>query len=344
MNLKIRTLLALFLVSLAHNAFADEVITTDGAKLVGTITLIDKGTITLKTSYAGTLKIKQDQVASFSTDESVVVRLESGTVMAGPIQSSQNGKLKITSEDGVLETNTAKIAATWSPDAEDPEVARNRREWQYDASLDLTGRSGNVDKFRLGAGVDAKLKGPNDTLAFFLDYEQAEEEGIKSEDRAAGGASYESFFSQVLGWYARTELETDVIDNIKLRSTTAAGLSYRLINKDKQNLVARSGIGYRFTSFDNNAPDESTATVDFGLAHDYEFSNMFVMENNITFVPSIDDPSNYRLVHDSGIEVPLGSSQNWKIRMGVNNEYLSETTAQEKLDTTYYTRMIYSWR
>lgn len=344
MKLKYGNILALISLVLAHTISADEIITTDGAKLVGNITLIEKGTIYLDTSYAGTLKISQEQVASFSTEQPRVVRLESGTVMAGPITSSPNGKLKITSEDGVLETNTAKVAATWTPGAEDPEVLRNRREWRYDASLDLTGRSGNVDKFRFGTSLNARLKGPNDTLAFFFQYEQAEEEEIKTEDRAVGGASYESFFSKILGWYVRTELETDRIDNIKFRSTSAGGLSYRLINKERQSLVARSGIGYRYTSFDNDEDDESSPTIDFGLAHKYEFENFFVMKNDLTFVPAVDDFSNYRVVHDSGIEIPITAGDNWKLRMGVANEYESESTAEKKLDTRYYTRMIYSWR
>ena len=115
MKLKYACILALFSLLLAHSVSADEVITIDGARLVGNITLIDTGTIHLDTSYAGTLKIAQEQVASFSTELPRVVRLESGTVMAGPIESSTNGKLKIKSEDGVLETNTTKVAATWSP-------------------------------------------------------------------------------------------------------------------------------------------------------------------------------------------------------------------------------------
>lgn len=336
--------LALLALLSKHISTADEVITTDGARLVGNITLIDKGSIHLDTSYAGTLKISQEQVASFSTEQPRVVRLESGTIMAGPIESSNNGKLKITSEDGVLETSTSKVAASWSPGAEDPEVVRNRREWRYDAHLDLTGRDGNTDKFRLGTGLEAQLKGPDDTLAFFFEYEQAEEEDLKTEDRAAGGASYESFFSKILGWYARTELETDAIDNVKLRSTSAGGLSYRLINKDKQSLVLRSGLGYRYTAFDDDSEDESSATIDFGLAHSYEYKGIFVMKNDLTYVPALDDFGNYRVVHDSGVEIPIGSSDNWKLRMGIKNEYESQSTTDEKLDTFYYTRMIYSWR
>ncbi|WP_269526589.1 DUF481 domain-containing protein [Coraliomargarita parva] len=336
--------LTLALLLAAGTAHADLVVTTDGARLTGTITLIDKGTIHLDTPYAGKLKIKQEQVASFETESPVTVRLQSGTVMSGPVESTGDGKLKIKSEDGVLETNTARVVASWGPEAEDPEVVRNRREWQYDASVDITGKTGNTEKFNMGASLKAKLKGPNDSLSFYAEYEQGEEEGNKTDDRAAGGMAYESFFSKHLGWYVRSELEMDNIDNIKMRSTSAAGMSYRLINKDHQTLVARSGLGYRYTAYDNDKEDESSPTLDFGLAHTYQFMDDIYMTNDLTYVPSLDDFANYRVVHDSGVEIPVGSGNNWKIRMGVKNEYESQPANDNKLDTSYYTKMIYSWR
>jgi hypothetical protein len=67
------------------------------------------------------------------------------------------------------------------------------------------------------------------------------------------------------------------------------------------------------------------------------------MKIDLTFVPAIDDFSNYLFVNDSGIEIPVGSGDNWNVRMGIKNEYDSDTTAEEKLDTTYYTKMVYSW-
>jgi len=341
--MKQTTLIIFSCLFISSAALADVVRTKDGAQLTGTITLIDKGIIHLDTTYAGTLRIQQNQVESFESDSPRVLRLASGTVMAGPIASSGGETIRIQSEDGVLETTIAKVTAAWAPDAEDPEIVRNRRAWRYNASFDLTGKSGTTDKYQLGTSVVAKLAGPNDTLRFFAEYEQAEAEDVKTEDRTAGGASYESFFSEIFGWYARTEVESDPIDNVKLRSTSAGGMSYRLIDKDYQTLVARTGLGYRYTAFENDSDDESSATLDIGLAHTYRFNDHFKMKNDLTFVPAIDDFSNYRFVHDSGVEIPIGSSENWKIRIGIKNEYESEATASEKLDTSYYTRMIYSW-
>lgn len=337
-------------LSLSILSYADQVITNDGAQLIGNITLIDQGVIHMETAYAGKLEIQQAQVASFETREPVFVRLASGTTMSGPVRSTPEGTLKIQSEDGILETGMARVVASWSPASEDPQIIRlrekeeaMRRQWKFRSSLDLLGKNGNSEEFSLGAKFEAKLKSPEDELSFFAEYEQREKNGDKTADRLAGGISYESFFSEVYGWYVRTELETDAIDEIDLRSTTAAGLSYRIINNDHQTLVARTGLGYRYTAYDGMKPNDSSPTLDFGLAHTYRFKDDIYMENKLTYVPSIDDFGNYLIVHDSGIEIPVGRGDNWKIRMGVKNEYESQPAAEENLDTTYYSKMIYSW-
>ncbi|MFT4900769.1 MAG: putative salt-induced outer membrane protein YdiY [Lentimonas sp.] len=347
-----RTLLCLaaLLASLSP-AIADVVITTDGAKLTGSISRIEAGVIYLDTAYAGTLEIKQALVSSFETEAPLFVRLVSGTTMAGPVASAADGKIKIISTDGTMETELSRVIASWGPQSEDPQIAGLKarelamsRQWKFKGSLDMLGKSGNTEEFGLGARFDAKLKSPNDELAFFAELEQRETEGATTEDRIAGGISYESFFSEHYGWYVRERLETDKIDNIEFRATTGFGLSYRLINKEKQNLQLRSGLGHRYTGYDNGTENESSATLDFGLAHSYTYKNVFSMDNVLTYVPSVDDFGIYTIIHDSGIEFPVGSGQQWSIRMGVKNEYESQPAADKKLDTTYYSRMIYSWK
>ena len=88
---------------------ADSVTTKDGSVLNGTITLIDQGDINIETAYAGKLILKQSEVETLQTDTPVVIRLQSGTKMTGPVTASSGGKLKIESADGVLETAPAKL-------------------------------------------------------------------------------------------------------------------------------------------------------------------------------------------------------------------------------------------
>ena len=70
------------------------------------------------------------------------------------------------------------------------------------------------------------------------------------------------------------------------------------------------------------------------------------MTNSLTYVPKFEDFGDYRLKQDSAVELPLGLSDFWKLRLGVSNAYKSFIPVDselEKLDTTYYTRLILSW-
>lgn len=61
-------------------------------------------------------------------------------------------------------------------------------------------------------------------------------------------------------------------------------------------------------------------------------------------MPAFRDFSNYRLRHESGFEIPLSSSQ-WKLKLGLTNEYLSVPPANvDRFDTTYFTSLLLNWK
>ena len=68
------------------------------------------------------------------------------------------------------------------------------------------------------------------------------------------------------------------------------------------------------------------------------------MENSLYYSPTFDDFGDYRAVHDSSLKIPVGNGESFWIRMGIKNEYESQTSAEEKLDTSYYTKLVYSWK
>ncbi|MDF1613881.1 DUF481 domain-containing protein [Desulfurivibrio dismutans] len=228
----------------------------------------------------------------------------------------------------------------WVSDASGEELRR----WLYEAELDLVGKEGNTREFGLGGGLTATLKGTDDALKLITEYERRKTDGEKTTDRMLGAADYESFPSKYLGWYVRTALEKDVIDRIRWRSTSGTGLSYRLLNREHHTLVARSGIGYRYTRYDNELGSDSDPTMDLGLVHRYEFGRQWSLRNELTYSPSLADFGDYRVFHDSALEIPVGTGDFWKLRMGVRNDYESRPVVEERLDTTYYTRLVLSWQ
>lgn len=327
-------------------AHADVVTTKDGARLTGKIVHIGDNVITLETPYAGELSIEKAQVSSFSTDEPVFLRLQSGTTMAGVVQSDASGKLSIQSEDGMLITTPEKVKQSWRPGDNDPQLAEvqsSMRKWKYKAGVDINGKSGNSDEFGTRIKVDAKLTGPNDELHFYGSIDRQEKNSKKTSDETIGGVAYDSYVYKDWGWYVREELENDEFEEIDLRSTSAGGLTYRIINKPRQKLRGRLGLAYLYESYTTNR-DEQATSLDLGAYHRYkDEAEYYEVETDVTLLPSLEGGGGYLLSHDSGVEVPLGKDF-WKLRIGVTNDYNSDPNpGRDKLDTTYYTRMLLEW-
>ena len=140
----------------------------------------------------------------------------------------------------------------------------------------------------------------------------------------------------------REEIGTDRIKELDFYSNTAAGLGYAVIKESNQDLTFRGGLAYRYESYEYGE-DISTPALDLALIHSYTAKN-WKLGNKIVFLPSLEDFANYRVQHDSFLELPLAASQ-WKIRLGVANDYVSEPQVdKKKLDTTYYTKFLLQWK
>ncbi len=358
MHLKntLRAVLALvsFALMIAAPLAADVVETKNGARLVGKVTKIEDGKVHLTTDFAGDLVIKQSEVTAISTDAPVFVRLASGTVLEGTV-AGEGDTIKIAGADGVLTTQVAKVAASWGPGGEDPQVtamkadlAARDRKWSLQTTFDLTGRSGNTNATGLAAGFTATLKGQKDALKFYgtTNYASSEDAAgveTKTADELIVGVDYSTFFSEHAGWFMRQELERDNVEGVDLRSTTDAGFKYRAIKNDRQELNVRVGAGYRFESYSTGA-DNGGAVASLGLNNVFKVGSFTNLVTDLQYLPSIDDFADYRFVHDSAFEIPL-SAGFWKLRVGLNNQFNSRPQPGRKdMDTTYYTRLILNWR
>jgi putative salt-induced outer membrane protein YdiY len=335
---------------IAAPALADVVETKSGARIVGKITKIDGGKIYLTTDYAGDLTIKQSEVSGVTTEAPVVVRLATGTTLEGTL-SSDAGALKITGADGQLSTKVEKVAATWAPSAEDPQVtamkkalADKERHWSYEAAIDVTGKSGNSSQTGTSASLRATLKSPEDTLQFYTGYNRQISDGVKSSDQFKAGIDYANNFSGSSSWYVRDEGGFDRVKGINLYNTAAAGFGYDVIKEAKHLLTTRGGLSFRYEGYTKTTqPALKSMGLDFGLSHEWEFAASKLV-NRLTYVPSFSDFANYHATHESFYELPLADPF-WKLRMGLSNDYNSKPNPGIKnLDTLYFTRLVLNWK
>ncbi len=345
MNLKSlsRFLLALLSFSTA-TLLGDVVETKNGARLVGKVSKIDGTLVWLDTDYAGELKIKQSEVATITTEAPLNVRLKTGTVIQGTIAGSGSGNALITGADGTIPTPVEKIAATWAPGGMDPDMQALMRRWAYEVAVDVAGKTGNKEQLGTAVQTRASLKTPTDALQFYAAYDRQVSEGEKSADMGKAGLDYTNNFRGKLSWYVRDEGGFDRVKDIELYNTAAAGLGYDFIKKPKHIFTLRAGLSFRYEGYKNPATEDvKAAGLDFGLNHEFDTAYWSLI-NRLSYVPLIEDFDNYRIQHESFFQFPLAHPA-WKLRLGVANDFNSQPSAGlEQLDTTYFARLVMSWR
>ncbi len=343
-NRTIRAFLALAAAALGATLLsADVVETSSGARIVGKIVKIEDGSVVMDTDYAGTVTIKQSAVSALSTDQPVAVRLSSGTRVEGRV-SGPASALEIASSDGTIHTTVSNVASSWEAGAKDPQIAALERAWAFEASVDITGKSGNKSQLGTAMAFRAALAGPTDMLIFYTGYDRQETDDQKSSDQFKAGVDYSNNFSGRYSWYVRDEGGFDRIKDIQFYNVAAAGLGYDIIKEDKQTLTGRAGLSFRNENYrDPLTEDVNDAGFDFGLVHTYQ-TDTWNLATRISFVPSFNDLGNYRLTQESFFEIPLADPK-WKVRLGLSNDYNSRPSIGfDKLDTTYFTRLVLNWK
>lgn len=341
-----RLLLAALLTNIAA---ADRIELTDGSVIIGKLLYAEDGRFFVETNFAGSISIDQAKVRTFSTDAAVNLGLASGSAVLGRVEPAPAGVVVVGS-NARLEAAPANIAAVWLEGKDSPEVRKAkeaaekaRRKWAYEAAVAITGRTGVSEKFNAALGFKATLESPYDKLIFALAVERAQDNGVDTADRQFGSVDYSSFVTANNLWYVRTSLEKDRIKNLDLRSTTAFGIGRKLIKTERQDLEARLGLSYVYETYADNTKFDSPGG-DLALLHTLQFATA-KMNNLLQYTPAFEDFGNYRIKHESSLEMPISASQ-WKLRLGVANDYTSIPPAgvSEKLDTTYFTSLILNWK
>jgi len=328
--------------------FADRIELVDGSVVNGKLTAIEGGKLRVETLFAGVIPIAQAQVKAVVTDQPLNLALADGTTLTGRVAGGETG-LQVEVAEGAVAVAPQQISTAWREGAESPaarlarEVAEKaRRKWAYEASVSASGRTGVREKLNATFGFKATLASAQDRLILSLQADRAQDRGLTTADRDFAGVDYSTFFSPGNGWYARTSLEKDKIRSLDLRSNTALGFTRRMIRKGPLDLQFRFGASYVHEQYPID-PDFSSPGLDLAFLSTYTMPKA-KFNSTVTYTPAFQDFSNYRLRHEAGLEVPITASL-WKLKVSMTNEYLSQPqTNTDKLDTTYLTSLILSWR
>lgn len=340
-----RRVFALFAL-LASLAPADTIELDNGSRLVGEVTAVRQGKITLKTDFAGNLSIPLGRVVSLQTDGPLRVAVAERGEAVGPVILT-GGQIEVRDPAAPLVATAAELLAAGPADQPlvvGPPPPPPPR-WGFEGSVSYRAKSGNTNNSRLHLGTVAEKKWAKERLKLHATWVQAENNYKESENEMIGGADFERQLNERFLWYARTELERDSIEEISLRTTLAAGFGWYAVRNEHRELRLRAGLQYRREAYSNDEPTNNSFGLELGARHAWQIAPWGKMVNEFVYSSSFDDWANYRIVHESSLDFPLAKSKYWLLRLGLSHEYNSVVATKiEQLDTTYFLRLVFNWK
>lgn len=332
-------------------ARADEVVTADGSTIVGTVIEISEGKVTIETTFAGTIEIPMESVVSITTTERREIELESGDRLIGTLETRDGEQRVVGPAVGDLSVQTEDIQNVWDEGGESPEeratreaLEAYRQPWSGRFELGFDGATGNSERVGLRARAEARRETEFERLLLYSRIRFARENGNRSENEIIGGARLERDVAERVFVYGRGELEFDEFENLDLRATITGGVGFHIVKREEQNLKVRVGGGYLHETFDDST-SKDTGLIELAYEYDLKINDWLGLTHSLTYLPELEDFANdYRLLVSTAFEVPLTNDKEWKLRLGMDNDYNNSPQAgSERLDTTYFINLVYNW-
>lgn len=341
-------LLPLVLLS-ASVAIADEVVLTDGSKIVGEIQQLSYGKLKMKTDFAGDMVIDAARVQGLTTPQNMAVQVKNGERHVGPMTYDGAGQA-VASGDGARVVAIDQVVAIWPAGSEAPEEteARLKREsqgWKFRLEFGINGETGNSENLNINGAAIAKRETDRDRLSLYASGRYQKDNGNDTAREVIGGIRLEVDLNDRLYLWGNGELENDQFENIDLRATVAGGLGYFVIRKPEQEFKIFAGPGYQHESYSDDTESRDQIIAVIGETYYHEIAPWLTFTHGITYFPTLEDINDYRIVMENAGEIPISSDGQWKLRLGVKNQYKSQPAdGIEKLDTFYFLNLVMDFK
>jgi len=334
----------------ASVALGDQIFLKDGSVIVGQLQTVANGKITIKTDFAGDLTIESEKVQGITTDNPFSIELKTGDRTAGKLGYTPQGSQKIASETlGPINIQIDQVSTLWAKGGINPEVAAMRaalekNPWSARIQFGLDGQSGNTERTAINGRAEINRKTKTDRLLLYAQGRSSRENGVDTVKEIIGGLKLEVDVSQQWFTFGSVEFEFDEFENIDLRTTISGGFGYFVIREPNEEFKLRGGLGFQQENF-STGDSQDEAVADMGWDYRKEIAPWLMFTHSVSFFPTFEDVEDYRFVMNNAGEIPLGNDQNWKLRLGVRNDYNSiPKSGVERLDTYYYVNILLDWK
>ncbi len=288
----------------AGQVFADEILLENGDRLTGTVLKLEGGKLTLKTDYAGEIQIPVEKIRKLVTDNPVEVHLETGEVIKGKVQITEEGKLEV-------EPSPDRTAATveWNKVA-----SINPPPVKWHGSINLGGslQTGNTTRNSATVAASAMRRTEDDRFSLDFLFNYATDEGTTSARNTYGDLKYDYFFTKKFYSYLEVNLLNDEFQDLQLRTTAGPGVGYQFWDDPIKALSVEGGFAYVWEEHYSN-PNKDYATARLASKFRYQIFKYLGVTEYIQIFPNLSHGGEYTLRNEAALISPLGAG--WALRL-----------------------------
>ncbi len=331
-------------LTLPYAAWGDEVVLQDGSRLIGTVTQVIDGSVTIETDFAGTITVDKSLVKGIRTDEPKSVQLPSGDRAIGKLDYSRSGQKVTTDTVGDISIDLNQVDAVWAAGQPHPAMLAQLPKWYGSLELGLDGQTGNSERIAINGRAEVHRDTPTDRMMIYAQGRSSRENGEDTVKEVLGGISLEIDLDDDWFVFAKSELEFDKLEDLDLRATVTGGVGYFAIREPGHELKLRAGLGFQHESFSTGESNDF-AIGELGLDYLLEIAPWLLYTLHATYYPTFEDIADYRVVLENAVAIPLSPKEDWRLRIGMRNDYDSMTKGDtEHLDTYYFMNIVWAWQ
>jgi putative salt-induced outer membrane protein len=350
-NGRILTILVVFL-AFAAAAATDTVTLKNGDRLTGAIMDSDGKDITLKTDFAGEIKIHWASVASVATDKPLYVVTPAKTTVSGNVTSDGTNVVIHTANAGDVTVPLSAITVIRSGDEEtayEKSLHPSWLEgWKGGANLGFAIARGNSETTNLSTGFTADRKTLHDeTTGYFSSLYSTNDKtgGGTIANSIVGGVKYDHNLTQRVFAFGSADFTHDELQGLNIRGIYSGGLGYHLISNPNTTLDLLGGINYTHESYsagsvadgDNIAVTRNLVGITAGEAGMHKFGKSTTATEVFYIYPDLTNTGEYRFSFDAGSVTQIKKWFGWNVTF--SDRYVSDppipgTKANDAILTT----------
>ena len=328
-------LCCLFFSLVPQGALADEVILDNGDRISGSLVKADGKHLTIKTAYAGEVKINWQSIATVTAAEPVEVLLSSGKLakvkqITNTGQQAANGKHAPVSK--------ADIAYITPPSY----LSGKGAAWRGRLDVGASSSSGNTHNDRVNASGEVTARTLQNRFKLSGRMAWAAEQEQETEANLRGTLKAEHFLDEKWFAFARTAFHKDRFQDLNLRSIVGAGSGYQFVESAQDNFYIELGVDYIHED-NRQADDDEYPALRWALNYDsylYRDKVQFFHEHGLNY--SIEGSDKLLFESETGLRFSIHSNLHSTLAMEYdwNNRPAAGKTED---DSRYIFTLGYKW-